>query len=271
MKNTKIKIKKFKIALFIAVFGFTFLAPLPHQSQAQAKYSNGLVIELVNKVRANNGLSALTENPELDASAASKAADMIANDYFEHTSPSGITPWYWFTKNNYEYTYAGENLAINYYDSDTVMNAWMASPSHKANLLGTNYKEIGVASITGEFKGSKVFIIVQHFGTEKPQSQNVAGINNQVTQNTQVQVSQSQPNQANTTQNQNNQINLNNNQKNSEFPVIENTQITQGKPKENNETLEKVEGKKPVIVVIKEKIEFTWVNYVVNPIKNLFN
>lgn len=271
MKNTKNKkIFKIKIALFIAVFGLTFFAPFSYQSQAQAKYSNNLVIDLVNKARANNGLATLTENQELNASAASKAADMIANDYFEHTSPSGITPWYWFSKSNYEYTYAGENLAINYYDSDTVMNAWMASPTHKANILGTNYKEIGVASINGEFKGSKVFIIVQHFGTEKAQTNAVAGTNNQVAQSPQTQVPQAQPNN-NQSQGLKQSSENSANQVSSNYPVIENTQITKANSQEPNEQAEKVQGKKPALIAIKEKIETTFVNYIINPIKRLFN
>ena len=122
---------------------------------------------LANQTRQSLGLGILVDSPKLDEAAQLKAEDMVKNGYFGHTSPSGITPWFWFLKTGYDYKYAGENLAIGFYDSAEVYNAWLNSPSHKENLLNPNYKEVGTAIIQG-FGENKAIIVVQLFGSSKP-------------------------------------------------------------------------------------------------------
>ena len=95
-----------------------------------------------------------------------KAQDMMAKGYFEHTSPQGISPWYWFDQSGYDYRYAGENLAIGFIDSGEVNNAWLASPAHKANILNGNYRETGTAVLSGNFQGGQTTVVVQLFGTK---------------------------------------------------------------------------------------------------------
>lgn len=128
------------------------------------------LIGLTNQERQNNHLSVLKSNPRLQAAARAKAADMLANDYFDHTSPQGKTPWQFIDKAGYVYLKAGENLAIDFTDSEKAVPAWMASPSHRANILKTDYQEVGIAIATGEYQGRKTTVIVQMFGT-KPLSQ----------------------------------------------------------------------------------------------------
>ncbi|HSE35616.1 MAG TPA: CAP domain-containing protein, partial [Candidatus Paceibacterota bacterium] len=65
----------------------------------------------------------------------------------------------------YRFKYAGENLAVNFDDSVAVDRAWMASPSHRANLMSDRYTEIGIAMATGTYKGRQTVFIVQLFGT----------------------------------------------------------------------------------------------------------
>lgn len=123
---------------------------------------------LANQTRTENGLNVLVDNPVLDKAAQLKAEDMVKNQYFAHTSPTGINPWFWFSQAGYKYKYAGENLAVGYFDSIEVYNAWLNSPSHKENLLNPNYKEFGTAVVKG-FGGGNSVIVVQLFGSQQPQ------------------------------------------------------------------------------------------------------
>ncbi len=127
-------------------------------------------VKLVNESRQANGLPKLFINPTLIKVASDKANDMITHHYFAHTSPQGISPWYWFRKNNYNYEYAGENLAINYRTAEEQHRAWMNSPTHRRNILNPNYTEIGIATAHGYIDGQPAFITVQVFG--KPQQTN---------------------------------------------------------------------------------------------------
>ncbi len=121
----------------------------------------------VNQTRQSSGLQPLVENQKLDEAAQLKAENMVKNNYFEHTSPSGVTPWYWFLQAGYNYKYAGENLAIGFYDSQEVYNAWLNSPTHKANIVNPNYTEVGTA-VLGGFGGTNTIVVVQEFGSRLP-------------------------------------------------------------------------------------------------------
>ena len=128
------------------------------------------LVDLANYERAKNNLPALAENPVLNQAAYMKALDMAQNGYFNHVSPAGINPWHWFSRAGYDYKYAGENLAIGFVDSSEVQNAWIASPTHKANIVNNKYKEIGIAVLKTSFGGNPATIIVQLFGAKSAQS-----------------------------------------------------------------------------------------------------
>ena len=134
-----------------------------------AEITNNAIIEFTNQKRQLSGLSFLKENPVLDRTAYLKAQDMQKKGYFAHKSPEGISPWYWFKKTGYDFKLAGENLAIGFLDSEEVIEGWYNSPSHRANLLNPNYQDIGIAVLNGDFQGNETTIVVQLFGTEKPQ------------------------------------------------------------------------------------------------------
>jgi len=123
------------------------------------------LIQLTNAKRQEGGLSTLSLNPALSQVASLKGADMIANNYWAHTSPDGKTPWSFFTQEDYLYLYAGENLARDFPDSSSVVNAWMNSSTHRDNILSTRYKEIGIAVIHDTFQGQPTTLVVQMFGT----------------------------------------------------------------------------------------------------------
>jgi hypothetical protein len=123
-----------------------------------------VLIDEANDNRAIYNLTPLTRNATLEAAAKEKADDMAKYSYFAHNSPTGITPWYWFTKAGYRFIYAGENLAINFTDSKAVTDAWMASPGHRANILNGNFTEIGIATTNGYYEGHPTTFVVQLFG-----------------------------------------------------------------------------------------------------------
>ena len=106
------------------------------------------VVDLVNKERAAAGLSALKVNTTLAKVAETKAADMRDNNYFSHTSPTYGSPFDMMKQFGISYTAAGENIAKGQKTPAEVMNGWMNSSGHKANILNSNYTEIGVGYVT---------------------------------------------------------------------------------------------------------------------------
>jgi len=131
-----------------------------------ANISPSEVIRLTNEKRAQAGLPALTENGILSQAAQAKAADMLNKDYWSHIAPDGTQPWTFFTNSGYKYRYAGENLARDFSSPSSAVEAWMASPSHKENIMSPKYKEIGIAVVEGDLAGVDTTIIVQFFGTK---------------------------------------------------------------------------------------------------------
>ncbi len=152
------------ILVFLKIINVYFWLYLP----ASSLFTNVAKIELVdltNQTRQNSGLAPLNINPLLERAALLKAQDMLKNNYFAHTSPSGATPWYWFSEAGYKYQSAGENLAAGFIDTNELMQAWRNSPSHLANILNPKYKEIGMAVIRGNFQGGNTALVVQLFGS----------------------------------------------------------------------------------------------------------
>lgn len=120
--------------------------------------------DLTNQSRQTQNLSTLTVNPLLNEVAELKARDMAEKGYFAHISPDGKAPWYWFNLVGYEYEYAGENLAIDFNDSEDVTLAWMNSPAHKENIMKNAYTEIGTGVATGTFEGRSTVFVAQVYG-----------------------------------------------------------------------------------------------------------
>lgn len=123
------------------------------------------LIELTNAERQKAGLNPLTENSALDQAAAAKAQNMLTENYWAHFAPSGKTPWDFIMGAGYKFTFAGENLAKNFTTTDEVVKAWMASPTHRDNLLNSKYQDIGIAVAEGVLNGQKTTLVVQEFGT----------------------------------------------------------------------------------------------------------
>lgn len=166
------------LLLFLKIASIGITINFPHNIFF-ADITKTALESFVNQTRQSLGLSPLQENIELNKAAQLKAEDMIKNQYFQHTSPQGITPWFWFLETGYNYKYAGENLAIGFFDSNEVYQAWLNSPSHKENLLNPNYKEVGTAVLDG-YGQNNTIIVVQLFGTEQAQKTAAPAQNNTV-------------------------------------------------------------------------------------------
>ena len=134
------------------------------QGQITATVDSREIITETNNVRQLNGLQSLSPNLLLDNAANDKLQDMLKNNYFDHVSPSGVTPWYWITSAGYNYSIAGENLAVGFVSAKDTVSAWMDSDSHRANLLHPKYTEIGVASAPANVGGVEGILVVQMFG-----------------------------------------------------------------------------------------------------------
>jgi uncharacterized protein YkwD len=138
-------------------------------------YSPEQVITAVNNVRENQGLEPLTPNDKLMQAAQNKAEDMKKNQYFSHVSPTDGKKWSTFIKQaDYEYSIAGENLAKGYYEVDLMVQAWMDSPTHRANILNKKVSETGVGLVYGTFENQPTIFVAQTFG--EPQKSNSAEV-----------------------------------------------------------------------------------------------
>jgi len=147
-----------ELALLVQVF-FVF-----NKTNFLAAVLPGVLTSLTNEQRISNNLGTLTENNLLKQAAQLKANDMAARGYFAHNTPEGRTPWYFLDQVNYKYKLAGENLAVNFFESVDVANAWMASPTHRANIVKKDYTEIGIAVASGIYEGRNAVFVVQFFG-----------------------------------------------------------------------------------------------------------
>lgn len=127
----------------------------------------GVLATLTNQDRAKSGIPTLSIDAHLSQAAQLKADDMAAKGYFSHVDPEGRQPWYWLQKAGYEYAYAGENLAVNFTDSEDVQEAWMNSPTHHANIVKPQYTRIGIGVAQGMYQGKETTFVVQFFATPK--------------------------------------------------------------------------------------------------------
>jgi len=124
------------------------------------------VLSYTNIARVQNGaLPALLYNTTLEYSAQLKLDDMFAKQYFEHVSPTGVGPSDLAKTVGYAYVVVGENLALgNFENNAKLVDAWMASPGHRANILNVHYQEIGIAVGKGMYEGRETWLAVQSFG-----------------------------------------------------------------------------------------------------------
>ncbi|MEX2054343.1 MAG: CAP domain-containing protein [Candidatus Colwellbacteria bacterium] len=167
------------IIFMLALALVTELAFMAHVSLIRntgylAEIISSVLVEQTNDERVTLGITELKVNPILQQAARLKAYDMATKSYFAHISPEGVEPWAWLEAAGYTFAAAGENLAVNFTDSDDVTEAWMDSPGHKANIVNQNFTEIGIATAKGKYKGEDAIFVVQFFG--KPVVQTASAV-----------------------------------------------------------------------------------------------
>ena len=110
------------------------------------------VIRLINEIRVKYGLNPLSTNTKLSQVARLKSQDMQAKGYFSHTSPTYGSPFEMMKKFGVTYRYAGENIAYGQRTPQQVVDAWMNSSGHRANILNANFTQIGMGYVaTGNY------------------------------------------------------------------------------------------------------------------------
>lgn len=159
--------------LLITTFGLLFGSVLPLMQKNQpatlayaTEMSVSNLLSGTNAERTTRGIPALKINSKLNNSAIAKAADMRDRDYWAHNTPDGKEPWIFFDAAGYNYQKAGENLAYGFSSSSATISGWMNSPSHRDNMLDTEYTEVGFGFVnSANFVGTgQATIIVAHYG-----------------------------------------------------------------------------------------------------------
>jgi uncharacterized protein YkwD len=153
-------------------YGNALASKVRHPSGHVLAYSTSMSIQgllnSTNSARGANGVTALSLNSKLDASAQAKANDMAAKDYWSHNTPSGDPPWIFIDAQGYAYQKLGENLATGFNSEQAAIDGWMASPPHRENLLDPAFVDVGfgyanIADYTAA-GGGPMTIIVAHYG-----------------------------------------------------------------------------------------------------------
>lgn len=166
------------LILLTQLFLSTLLLVRPDVLGFASQISPERIVELTNQERTKVGVSPVKLNSLLNESAQRKAGDMFAFDYWAHNSPSGRDPWSFFKEVGYKYLFAGENLARDFSSPEAVVSAWMASPTHRDNLLNPKYQEIGISVVDGTIGGSQTTLVVQHLGAVSASPAQVVSTNN---------------------------------------------------------------------------------------------
>lgn len=141
------------------------------------------LLKYTNRRRASEGLNSLTVDTRLMEAAQRKASHMFINNYWAHIAPDGTDPWSFIIGADYDYIYAGENLAKNFSTSKDVVEAWYNSPSHRENLLSDKYSDVGFAAVNGVLDGYETTLVVQMFGKTRnfPAQIAVKGVDDKIT------------------------------------------------------------------------------------------
>ena len=153
---TKAKIKLSLVSILIGIFLLPQIAYLTSITPEN-------LIDLTNRERATQGLNPLTASQLLVQAAEDKGRAILEAQAFSHTlGDKRFSSW--IRDAGYNYSYVGENLAIDFNTSEGVIQAWNNSPLHKKNLLSPYYQEIGIAALAGKFQGQNTTLVVQVFG-----------------------------------------------------------------------------------------------------------
>jgi hypothetical protein len=168
----------FAFGAFLLLIVGTILLPITSVDTQAFGVSD--IVKGSNDARTQLNKNPLTSSVLLMSAAQMKAEDMAKGHFFAHTAPDGTVAWDYFKKVGYTYDVAGENLAITNEGSDAVINGWLNSPTHRENLLSTEYSDMGIGIAPfGDYQGHKnTFVVVAFYGRRGNTAQAVAAPTN---------------------------------------------------------------------------------------------
>lgn len=137
-----------------------------------ADITRSSVVAEMNLRRTAFGLPLLHEDARLDQAAGDRLTDMEDQEYWAHVSPDGREPFAWLKPRGYDFHYAAENLAAGFDTAEILVDAWMESKGHRANILSPLYQDCGVAIVEGSTirrAGGKSVVVL--FGRENSVTQ----------------------------------------------------------------------------------------------------
>lgn len=139
-------------------------APAAAPAPASSGYAESIVAAM-NRERAAHGLGPLKLESRLSLAAEDRVEDMMRKRYFDHVSPDGVNPFTWVRARGYRYRLIGENLALGYRSSHSVVNGWMNSPGHRENILQSGFDEVGIAFVNeSPQRGYRGLLVVALYG-----------------------------------------------------------------------------------------------------------
>lgn len=128
-----------------------------------AEIESSSVLATMNAVRDREGLAPLALDERLNAAAEDRMRDMEEQGYWAHQLPGGISPFVWVRRRGFAFDVAGENLARGFETAEIMVEAWLESPGHRANLMSADYTRCGISIIdgytTGRATGRSVVVI----------------------------------------------------------------------------------------------------------------
>jgi len=141
------------------------LEALRTQRPAATSTYAGAIVAAMNRERAAHGLGPLTLENRLSLAAQDRVDDMLRKRYFDHISPDGVNPFTWVRSRGYQYRLVGENLALGYRTSQSVVTGWMNSSGHRENILESGFDEVGIAfSESSPMRGYRAPLVVALYG-----------------------------------------------------------------------------------------------------------
>jgi len=154
------------ITLLLFLCSYIFFTQ-PNIPASASNLDATIIVQEINVLRRTNALPELAINAQLSAAAKAKGEDMAALNYFSHVSPQNIRGVHLLPKYGYNYTKAGENLAVYFDDVQPLINSWKISQTHYRNIIDPDFSETGVAVVKGNFQGVDTFFVVQFFASPK--------------------------------------------------------------------------------------------------------
>ncbi|MDD5032091.1 MAG: CAP domain-containing protein [Patescibacteria group bacterium] len=156
------------VLIKVLVIGFIITIPIGAWLTPDVFLEQGKkIIDLTNKIRQSSGVPLLTENNLLTRAAYNKAEDMLLYQYFAHVGPDKKTISDWLASVNYKYAVAGENLAMGFSGAEEVVNGWVKSQTHYANIIDPDFSEIGVGVSSGLYNNYDTTLVAQFFGSSQ--------------------------------------------------------------------------------------------------------